>query len=62
MSLVHALWTRIVVYITNAMSKILTVGQLGQITARPLVRVRVTVRVGDGPCPRGLDKNFSLHH
>ena len=58
-------------YITNAMLvKDLYCRPLGQITARPLaririrlrIRVRVRVRVRDGPCPRGLDKNFSLDH
>ena len=44
--------------------KISTVDPLGQIAARPLVRVRVGVRVrvlGFGPCPRALIINFSQH-
>jgi hypothetical protein len=44
-------------------SQLSTVDHLGQITAGPLARVRIRVRVmvSDEPCPRALYKNFSLH-
>jgi hypothetical protein len=34
------------------------VDQLGQITARPLARVRVRVRVRDRPCHRAIDNDL----